>query len=253
MASSCARQRCPIRGSELFDAATEKIGATRGQGADVKSSAKLVCPPGQEERVPPWVTDYMRQTCSVLETDSASVVLCAAVGDDADIEESAAGICARVPEQRAMIATVDHAATELVLTRSCADVAKLSYRLRGYGDVLGVGTADRFDRELRAALSGTLGGDISDTAWWQAGLGVDQGGLGFRPAAEVALPAFIASRLASRLAVGNMCGHTQEGALGAADALLRVYDARTDAAIEKYVATLPQVMHEEITNILMHG
>ena len=192
---------------------------------------------------------YVRQTCSVLEINSASVVL------GADIEESAAGICARVSEQRAMIATVDHAATELVLTRSRADVAKLSYWLRCYVDVLGGGggTADRFDRELRAALSGTLGGDISDTAWWQAGLGVDQGGLGLRPAAEVALPAFIASRLASRPAVEHMCGHMQEGALGAADALLRVYDARTDAAIGKYVATLPQVMHEEITRILMHG
>ena len=100
----------------------------------------------------------------MLETNSTSVVLGATVGDDADIEESAAGICARVSEQRAMIATVDHAATELVLTRSCADVAKLSYWLRCYGDVLGGGTADRFDRELRAALSGTLGGDISDTA-----------------------------------------------------------------------------------------
>ena len=126
-----------------FDAAIEKIGATRGQGADVKSSAKLVCLPGQEEHVPPWVTDYVRQTCSVLETNSTSVVLGATVGDDADIEESAAGICARVSEQRAMIATVDHAATELVLTRSCADVAKLSYWLRCYGDVLGGGTADR--------------------------------------------------------------------------------------------------------------
>ena len=41
--------------------------------------------------------------------------------------------------------------------------------------------------------------------------------------------------------------------LGAADALLRVYDARTDAAIGKYVATLPRAMHEEITDILMHG
>ena len=122
----------------------------------------------------------MRQTCSVLETNSTSVVLGATVGDDADIEESAAGICAWASEQKAMIATVDHAATELVLTRSCADVAELSYWLRCYGDVLGGGTADRFDRELRAALSGTLGGDISDTAWWQAGLGVDQGGLGFR-------------------------------------------------------------------------
>ena len=30
-----------------FDAAIEKINATRGQGAAVKSSAKLVCPPGQ--------------------------------------------------------------------------------------------------------------------------------------------------------------------------------------------------------------
>ena len=50
-----------------------------------------------------------------------------------------------------------------------------------------------------------------------------------------------------------MCGHMQEGGLGAADALLRVYGARTDTAIGKYVAALPREMHEEITNILMQG
>ena len=44
----------------------------------------------------------------------------------------------------------------------------------------------------------------------------------------------------SRPAVEHMCGHMQEGALGAAVALLRIYDARTDVAIGKYVAILAQ-------------
>ena len=40
---------------------------------------------------------------------------------------------------------------------------------------------------------------------------------------------------------------------GHGDALLPVYDARTDAAIRKYVATFPRVMHEGVTNIFMQG
>ena len=38
----------------------------------------------------------------------------------------------------------------------------------------------------------------------------------------------------------------------AADAWLRIYDAPTDAAIGKYVATIPHVLHEDITCLVQN-
>ena len=62
---------------------------------------------------------------------------------------------------------IDHSATELVLTRKCADVAKISYHLRLNGDRVEEHALDRFDRGLRTAIEHTLGGDLPDTAWEQ--------------------------------------------------------------------------------------
>ena len=49
-------------------------------------------------------------------------------------------------EMRSAIVSVDHALTEMVLTRLCADVSKLMYHLRINGDLL--------DQDLFAAFDG---------------------------------------------------------------------------------------------------
>ena len=51
-------------------------------------------------------------------------------------------------ELRSAINGVDHAPTELVLTRQCADVSKLMYHMRINGDIL--------DHDLLASFGGQL-------------------------------------------------------------------------------------------------
>ena len=80
----------------------------------------------------------------------------------------------------------DHAPTELVLTRQCADVSKLMYHMRINGDILDHDLFASFDGQLRASVSNSLCGDLPDHSWWQATTGVSVGGLGLRTAVTVA-------------------------------------------------------------------
>ena len=111
----------------LFDAAISGIGASRGSGPGVKSVARLVCPPGSEQQSDGWATDYVCLTCRVPSPNSSTVVLGATLGSDDEIRAGVRKVCDKVAISRLAIAEIDHVGTELVLTRRCADVAKMSF------------------------------------------------------------------------------------------------------------------------------
>ena len=100
-------------------------------------------------------------------------------------------------------------------------MAKVQYNLRLNCDCVEDEQLSAHDRSLRNTLDTTLGGDLTDTAWSQATLGVKSGGLGLREAHTVALPAFIASRIASRPHVAEMAEHMEPLHPGAARAISR--------------------------------
>ena len=84
---------------------------------------------------------------------------------------------------RSAIGSVDHAHTEMVLTRQCADVSKLMYHMRINGDLLDQDLLVAFDGQLRASVSASLDGDLPNHSG-----GVTCGGLGLRTALGIALP-----------------------------------------------------------------
>ena len=86
-------------------------------------------------------------------------------------------------DTRLALLEVGHAATELLLTRLCADVSKLMYHPRLNGDRIDYQILGRFDQHLRLSAETTLGGELPDTPWWQATTGVKHGGLGLRAGA----------------------------------------------------------------------
>ena len=133
-------------------------------------------------------------------------------------------------ELRSAINGVDHAPTELVLTRQCADVSKLMYHMRINGDILDHDLLASFDGQLRASVVTSLAGDLPDHSWWQATTGVTVGGLGLRTAVTVALPAFVASRILSRPFVVTMVDHLRAAIGASRQTIMAEYDARTDEA-----------------------
>ena len=139
---------------------------------------------------------------------------------------------------RSSPAVMLHAPTEVVLTRQCADVSKLTYHLRLNGDKVDHSLLAMFDSQLRSAISASLFGNFPDDSWWQATTGVLFGGLGFRTAQSMALFTFIANRLVSRPLVRTLLEHFGMATGAPLPLLQRACDRRTEDAVLSLISTL---------------
>ena len=171
-------------------------GATRGSlsnGNDIKSSARLFCALGQLQEFSGWDTDYVRDTCKVLAPTASVKVWGAMMGDENVHRDFFDRMVSKVSSLHESIDSTSDPAVELTLKRKCADVSKAVYTLRANGDRIPMATLTSYDDMLRASLGRTLGGEVGEDSWEQAATGIFCGGLRFRRASDVALPAFIAS------------------------------------------------------------
>ena len=224
-----------------LDSAEASFGATRGRIAlgNAKSSVRLLCPPERSHEFSGWDTPYVHDTVVVLGQDAGATALGSAFGTREQINARAWESVRACDELRSAINGVDHAPTELVLTRQCADVSKLMYHMRINGDILNHDLLASNDGQLRASVSTSLCGDLPDHSWWQATTGVMAGGLGLRTSVTVALSAFVASRILSRPLVVTMVDHFCAAIGASRETIMAEYDTRTDEALSRLVHTLP--------------
>ena len=75
---------------------------------------------------------------------------------------------------------------------------------------------------------------------------VPTGGLDFREATSIVLPAFIASRVAARPAALIMAGHAEATGLLEVEVFAQQYDLRTSAAIQRWLNGLPVDLHDAV-------
>ena len=236
-----------------FDQESAKFGASRGSGTNIKSRVHLVCPEHRILEFHGWATEYVQTTCKVDPANSTAEILGAFIGDTEAVKEAAIRRCAKIADKRNAITRLGSAPTELVLTRRCGDVSNLRYWLRCYGDTVRGEAAQIFDQDLRSSLESTIGGQIPDTSWWQSNISVDKAGLGLRTATDIALPAFIGSRVSGRPMVATMFGHIEEAGMGSAAALLHAYDQRTTQAEADLAQKLPTELRTQIHDIITDG
>ena len=138
------------------------------------------------------------------------------------------------------IAELNHPASELVMLRRVTDVANITYWMRCQGDLLDPKTAAEFDADLRTALGNTLGGEIPEHSFWQAGLAVKCGGLGLRSAASVAPLAFLSSRASSRPMVHHLFTIMEKKGMGKAEDYMAQYDNRSETCLQKAAEEWPE-------------
>ena len=129
------------------------------------------------------------------------------------------------------VGLINDPAVELVLTRRCANLCKVTHMLRAGGDVVEDNHLRGFDTHLRGSLGRILAGLLDDRPWARATAGVKDGGLGFRQATAVALPAFVASRTAARPLFASLGQVVATAGLLSMSALLAAYDTRTAAPL----------------------
>ena len=137
------------------------------------------------------------------------------------------------------LAQVEDVATEITLVRACADVCKVAYLLRAKGNEIEVPALEKYDKLLQSSLERLLGGPIGGPAVMQASLGVKEGGLGFRRAQDLALPAFISSRLEARWLIGKLIQNEAFSKLPVCG-MITSYDDCTNEAINRFEQSLPE-------------
>ena len=209
MARSSANQNWSPYYLQVFDAEAAAAGATRGEGTDVKSAVRLVGPEhllrGQSAD---WITPLVRNTCKLPPANSSVEIFCARVnGGEEEQFLQASEDAAKVQDA---ISTAEDAATELVLTRRCADVCKITHLLRVAGPAFSPASLQRFDNSVQSSLQRILGGPLDQDTLLQSSVGVHEGGLGLRLATDLALPAFIASRVERRPMVMKLAESSAE-------------------------------------------
>ena len=218
-----------------LDVEAAKVGATRGSGADVKSFARLCGPADAVEQLgDSWVTSYIQRTCKVGRPNVPVEVLGAELHRiGSQFEE----VTERVRTIHTAISIVEHVPTELVLTRRCADICKVTHLLRAAGPLLSREHVEAFDSLMRSSVERILGGPLHEDAWDQCSAGVRDGGLGFRRASDLALPAFVASRIEAQPLVASLAVDLTDAGL-IPNAFEELYEAQTAAAFDGFLAAL---------------
>ena len=221
-----------------LDAEAALVGATRGSGNDIKSTVMLIGPPSEVANFSSsWLTPCVRQTCKVLEPNSDVEVLGGAVGSDALANMLFQGATRKVSDIHDSVALAGDGATELVLTRCCADACRVTHLMRTNGPQIHDAALQAYDGLMRRSLERILGGGVDDAAFNQAITSVKDSGLGFRLASALALPAFVASRTECRPWVLELSSaFASEGLLPSAGS--QTYDAATEAATASMLAKL---------------
>ena len=225
---------------ECLDAAAARVGATRGEGTDVKSLVRLVGHPDALrafELANPggaWLTPRARRTCQVRPPNDACEVLGAVVGAADACEALFRKRLASLRELHCALPEVDDPAAELTLGRLCGSATKLVHLLRTAGDYVSEAALVDHDAALDSFVGRALGGDLPREALDQAALGVAQGGLGFRRAVGLACPAFVASRVEARPFVEHLFACMAAAGVDVPGAMA-LYDAQTANAMQSVV------------------
>jgi hypothetical protein len=231
-----------------LDIAMQAIGATRGAKsthAKVKSTVRIFCGPGQEMNQE-WLSDYIRESCEISVVSDPIQVLGGIRGSPEHIQAAFLQTCAKVGDLHGAIDHIDDAATEIVLKKACADVSKITYTLRLNGDRIPEEQLEEYTTMLRNSTTRSLGGDVLDEAWLQATCATDSGGFGLRKAEDVALPAFIASRIAAGPIAGHIFNRIEEQGLAPRGRLDNLYWGRTNRAVERFLGLFPPASSERI-------
>ncbi len=192
----------------------------------------------------------MQSTCKVMPSNSPTEVLGASTGGDAAaLEAQFTDAVVAATQVQSAVRLLEDTARELVLTRRCADVCKVTHLLRTSGDRLSRAALEKFDTSVRTALDHIVAAPLPDTSYLQATLGVKEGGLGLRRAVDLSLPAFVASATESRPAVFNLIRKFVEASV-LPQSSFEEFDARLALARTRLWLSVPEGVASDLQSIV---
>ena len=179
-----------------FDAALAEVGGTRVAGGEFKSTAHVCGSPAARASLPASWSQGVEESCKILSGPPPKVLGVGIEGHTLD--EQFRNASSTVSKVCAALQEMEDPAAELALLRMSTNACRVVHLLRAAGSELDIPDVATFDEGIDDALSSVLGGPILGLALEQAAFGAREGGLGLRRSADMRLPAFLASRVASR-------------------------------------------------------
>ena len=233
-----------------LDVELERIGATRGSGPDVKSTARLLSSGTAVTSTLEWATAYVRDTCKVRGAAEPLEVLGIRFGEPAT--EQLHEAMAKMEAVHGALGLLEDAGVELTLARNCADVCRLVHQLRARGPDVPVAALQAADATLNTMLGDIVGSPVPAHCMQQASLGVKAGGLGLRRATSPAIPAYVAARTDARPIVETLM-ETMPAEWDASASILDEYDARTASAVGRLRLELAPAAADCLDQVLAEG
>jgi hypothetical protein len=216
-----------------LDQGIEETGASRGRrdaGNDIKSTVRVFDSQGRSATSGSWRTEYVNNTCNVREATTSTKLLGGALGSGSQMPQIFSAAVEKTSKLHDAINEVPDPATQMALRSACAGIGKVAYVLRLAGDKIVNGDLSALDTIQRNGVAFTLEGDVGDNSWQQAVVAIGKGGLGMRGATELALPAFVASRIASRPVAERIFKSLETEGLAPPGVLMLAFDRRTEDA-----------------------
>ena len=129
-------------------------------GEEAKSVARLVGPADKVQEFPhTWMTERVRSSCKLPGDNAAAHVLGVDIGSADVRNEQFLQTAKTVSIGLSKISAIGDSASELVLTRRCGDVCKVTHLLRAHGPDLEADALNRFGKDPEKALAlVTVGG-----------------------------------------------------------------------------------------------
>ena len=121
------------------------VGATRGEGSNVKSVVRLLCESDEQPVPDEWFE--LASTCQLPGTNAAAHILGIDMGKANSASQQFRELSRQVGELHDSILQVRDTATELILLRRCADVCKVSHLLRANGTNIEADALNEFDEK----------------------------------------------------------------------------------------------------------
>ena len=218
---------------ETMDKELRRVGATRGclsGGDDIKSSVRFFSDRGAVAVDPNQFSARVRDTCRFHQPGDAVKVLGGWIADAPTVTSRFEDLWSKAEQLHEAVDLVDNAAVTYVLKSMCLGTCKAAYQLRLQGDMVSAEALRKFEDGLRGSLATTLGAELDAESWKQSTCAVNKGGLGFRTPEEVAVPAFVASRITARPAVDRVFSSLRQSGLAPAGWLETAYDDRLTPA-----------------------
>ena len=234
---------------ESFDARMAETGGSRN-----RSKTKVIFYASDTEiqnNRDSWSLDKLERLASVCKHDTPVLSLGGMLGGNEAVLQMFSEKVKAAKVIHSKLASVNQPQIEHVLARFCVSSCKVTHQLRLHGEsLIEHPQSVRAYDELQKSTLDRLFPGLDEDGYTQAGLSCGVGGLGLRHVEKVALPACIASRIASRPKVSHIAQALNTSGLISYSTFMADFDGITEDCVASLERSLDNEERSQVRKLV---